>query len=172
MAVSMLKIRRPLGRLIFNNMGIAMPGKTVFLIETPPWCYGNIRGTELLWEKGDVSAALGERTAMLGLLLFERRAMPEPLLFGGPMISTSGWGVNGRRAARAVTSWMMGHSGVREPLPLIGVWSCIGLSRGLGWLILDPQPRVLCSRACAGFLVGRSIDSTEWWHVCDGEVRH
>ena len=30
---SMLKIRRPLGRLIFN-MGIAIPGKTVFLIET------------------------------------------------------------------------------------------------------------------------------------------
>ena len=31
----MLKIRRPLGRLIFN-MGIAKPGKTVFLIETAP----------------------------------------------------------------------------------------------------------------------------------------
>ena len=35
----MLKIRRPLGRLIFN-MGIAIPGKTVFLIETAPRsCY-------------------------------------------------------------------------------------------------------------------------------------
>ena len=33
MAISMLKIRRPLGRLIFN-MGIAISGKTVFLIET------------------------------------------------------------------------------------------------------------------------------------------
>ena len=33
-----LKIRRPLGRLIFN-MGIAIPGKTVFLIETAPWLY-------------------------------------------------------------------------------------------------------------------------------------
>ena len=31
----MLKIRRPLGRLIVN-MGIAIPGKTVFLIETAP----------------------------------------------------------------------------------------------------------------------------------------
>ena len=31
----MLKIRRPLGRLIFN-MGITIPGKTVFLIETAP----------------------------------------------------------------------------------------------------------------------------------------
>ena len=31
----MLKIRRPLGRLIFN-MGIAIPGKTVFLIEMAP----------------------------------------------------------------------------------------------------------------------------------------
>ena len=29
MAISMLKIRRPLGRLIFN-MGIAIPGKTVY----------------------------------------------------------------------------------------------------------------------------------------------
>ena len=35
MAISMLKIRRPLGRLIFN-MGIAIPDKTVFLIETAP----------------------------------------------------------------------------------------------------------------------------------------
>ena len=35
MAISMLKIRRPLGRLIFN-VGIAIPGKTVFLIETAP----------------------------------------------------------------------------------------------------------------------------------------
>ena len=34
----MLKIRRPLGRLIFN-MGIAIPGKTVFLIETAPRCF-------------------------------------------------------------------------------------------------------------------------------------
>ena len=39
----MLKIRRPLERLIFN-MGIAIPGKTVFLIETAPcsqlwWSY-------------------------------------------------------------------------------------------------------------------------------------
>ena len=39
MAISMLKIRRPLGRLIFN-MGIAIPGKTVFLIETAPWFQG------------------------------------------------------------------------------------------------------------------------------------
>ena len=38
MAISMLKIRRPLGRLIFN-MGIAIPGKTVFLIETAPWAH-------------------------------------------------------------------------------------------------------------------------------------
>ena len=40
MAISMLKIRRPLGRLIFN-MGIAIPGKTVFLIETAPWFFTN-----------------------------------------------------------------------------------------------------------------------------------
>ena len=36
MVISMLKIRRSLGRLIFN-MGITIPGKTVFLIETAPW---------------------------------------------------------------------------------------------------------------------------------------
>ena len=41
MAISMLKIRRPLGRLIFN-MGIAIPGKTVFLIETAPWFLGTV----------------------------------------------------------------------------------------------------------------------------------
>ena len=35
MAIPMLKIRRPNGRLIFN-MEIAIPGKTVFLIETAP----------------------------------------------------------------------------------------------------------------------------------------
>ena len=35
MVISMLKIRRSLGRLIFN-MGIAIPGKTVFPIETAP----------------------------------------------------------------------------------------------------------------------------------------
>ena len=38
----MLKIRRPLGRLIFN-MGIAIPGKTVFLIETAPCLIEKIR---------------------------------------------------------------------------------------------------------------------------------
>ena len=38
----MLKIRRPLGRLIFN-MGIAIPGKTVFLIETAPCCGEDFR---------------------------------------------------------------------------------------------------------------------------------
>ena len=38
----MLKIRRPLGRLIFN-MGIAIPGKAVFLIETAPWVRLNIK---------------------------------------------------------------------------------------------------------------------------------
>ena len=46
MAISMLKIRRPLGRLIFN-MGIAIPGKTVFLIETAPWWHQAITWTNL-----------------------------------------------------------------------------------------------------------------------------
>ena len=58
MAISMLKIRRPLGRLIFN-MGIAIPGKTVFLIETAPWfphthviVYAGSRGP-VFHKKGD-----------------------------------------------------------------------------------------------------------------------
>ena len=42
----MLKIRRPLGRLIFN-MGIAIPGKTVFLIETAPWAFIRFRGLQI-----------------------------------------------------------------------------------------------------------------------------
>ena len=49
MAISMLKIRRPLGRLIFN-MGIAIPGKTVFLIETAPWSSGGMTD-DLSWAK-------------------------------------------------------------------------------------------------------------------------
>ena len=44
----MLKIRRPLGRLIFN-MGIAIPGKTVFLIETAPSTSGAMRYCNRLW---------------------------------------------------------------------------------------------------------------------------
>ena len=58
MAISMLKIRRPLGRLIFN-MGIAIPGKTVFLIETAPssliccaHIYVSIGMIEVTWSKG------------------------------------------------------------------------------------------------------------------------
>ena len=42
----MLKIRRPLGRLIFN-MGIAIPGKTVFLIETAPRSLQKIHPTTM-----------------------------------------------------------------------------------------------------------------------------
>ena len=47
----MLKIRRPLGRLIFN-MGIAIPGKTVFLIETAPWKehYQRLSDVEFHWD--------------------------------------------------------------------------------------------------------------------------
>ena len=41
----MLKIRRPPGRLIFN-MWIAIPGKTVFLIETAPCALSIIRNLQ------------------------------------------------------------------------------------------------------------------------------
>ena len=40
MAFSMLKIRRPLGRLIFN-MGIAIPGKPSFLLRRPPGLFSH-----------------------------------------------------------------------------------------------------------------------------------
>ena len=43
-------LRRPLGRLIFN-MGIAIPGKTVFLIETAPWCLVNTEVWGLSWRQ-------------------------------------------------------------------------------------------------------------------------
>ena len=47
----MLKIRRPLGRLIFN-MGIAIPGKTVFLIETAPWSHRRMTTCSLsIWNQ-------------------------------------------------------------------------------------------------------------------------
>ena len=51
----MLKIRRPLGRLIFN-MGIAIPGKTVFLIETAPGS-GIVRFTDLKQRNAWLSGA-------------------------------------------------------------------------------------------------------------------
>ena len=47
MVISMLKIRRPLGRLIFN-MGIAIPGKTIFLIETAPRCLFTLMAAQKL----------------------------------------------------------------------------------------------------------------------------
>ena len=60
MAISMLKIRRPLGRLIFN-MGIAIPGKTVFLIETAPRAvYGLIARILLQHQSNKVQMKDGE----------------------------------------------------------------------------------------------------------------
>ena len=53
MAISMLKIRRPLGRLIFN-MGIAIPGKTVFLIETAPWRQLRLLSFDIIMNKMNV----------------------------------------------------------------------------------------------------------------------
>ena len=59
----MLKIRRPLGRLIFN-MGIAIPGKTVFLIETAPWTlyyYWDMTPSPDIWPVG---AQLSSKAAL------------------------------------------------------------------------------------------------------------
>ena len=63
MAISMLKIRRPLGRLIFN-MGIAIPGKTVFLIETAPrlWlCTCLLLLTLMLWHRQVIFKSKGDK---------------------------------------------------------------------------------------------------------------
>ena len=57
MAISMLKIRRPLGRLIFN-MGIAIPGKTVFLIETAPSRLNVLENSIILMSIGMAHSAL------------------------------------------------------------------------------------------------------------------
>ena len=48
----MLKIRRPLGRLIFN-MGITIPGKTVFLIETAP-CFWHNTAHSMIGHPNDI----------------------------------------------------------------------------------------------------------------------
>ena len=58
MAISMLKIRRPLGRLIFN-MGITIPGKTIFLIEMAPClsCMANLTTVNDLPIKGARASA-------------------------------------------------------------------------------------------------------------------
>ena len=53
----MLKIRRPLGRLIFN-MGITIPCKTVFLIETALWTCSSLslqmsQHLSVLWTSAD-----------------------------------------------------------------------------------------------------------------------
>ena len=57
----MLKIRRPLGRLIFN-MGIAIPGKTVFLIETAPWMLS------ILWPKNFINLSFHRTYCMPGFM--------------------------------------------------------------------------------------------------------
>ena len=61
---------------------------------------------------------------------------------GAPKMSTVGCRATGGSAARVVTSWMMGLSGVREPLPLIGVWPSTGLSRG--FMVADPRSLTTC----------------------------
>ena len=65
MAISMLKIRRPLGRLIFN-MGIAIPGKIVFLIETPPQGFDVFSyQSEQSIEQADMSSVIWDSTTLI-----------------------------------------------------------------------------------------------------------
>ena len=71
MAISMLKIRRPLGRLIFN-MGIAIPGKTVFFIETAP---SSSEFQKRICETRHMGESLRWGTTQLGLLRALQRAI-------------------------------------------------------------------------------------------------
>ena len=57
----MLKIRRPLGRLIFN-MGIAIPGKTVFLIETTPWVWALSYSLYIQWNLHNETREVSPKT--------------------------------------------------------------------------------------------------------------
>ena len=63
----MLKIRRPLGRLIFN-MGIAIPGKTVFLNETAPWWRMNIWMNQVTIVTGDTGRLFGSKPLIESIL--------------------------------------------------------------------------------------------------------
>ena len=64
----MLKIRRPLGRLIFN-MGIAIPGKTVFLIETAPRKWLCLETTAIQSLKNVAPNALSFEVEVLSLII-------------------------------------------------------------------------------------------------------
>ena len=79
MAISMLKIRQPLGRLIFN-MGIAIPGKTVFLIETAPRIPDNsydLNAISLIQQYMNHSASLSySAQSISGMLMTWQRKEP------------------------------------------------------------------------------------------------
>ena len=69
----MLKIRRPLGRLIFN-MGIAIPGKTVFLIETAPWL-----SKRALWNNNAHAVNVNTNSRWMTAPLIRPQVYPYPL---------------------------------------------------------------------------------------------
>ena len=79
----MLKIRRPLGRLIFN-MGIAIPGKTVFLIETAPWwLFPRIYCLNLWVKEGSHPRSWKARTYILQTHLPNTKVNVDPWCPGG-----------------------------------------------------------------------------------------
>ena len=71
----MLKIRRPLGRLIFN-MGIAIPGKIVFLIETAPCSFSGCIGKLLCWLRVLLKHGAEKNPATLWLQISSKRTAP------------------------------------------------------------------------------------------------
>ena len=90
MAISMLKIRRPLGRLIFN-MGIAIPGKTVFLIETAPWSCWTINAgiNSLRHGEAYMRQCIGSSLVQVMVCrLFGHKPLPEPHVANWTNLST------------------------------------------------------------------------------------
>ena len=69
MAISMLKIRRPLGRLIFN-MGIAISGKTVFLIETAPWAQSLVEHHRKVHFRIEAKSNMVERAMLFPVAIY------------------------------------------------------------------------------------------------------
>ena len=90
----MLKIRRPLGRLIFN-MGIAIPGKTVFLIETAPctfpWLYTKLASNWIQWQYVNIPAEHLLQNHFTSLTHWGRDKMDAILLLKCIFLSESVW---------------------------------------------------------------------------------
>ena len=136
MAISMLKIRRPLGRLIFN-MGIAIPGKTVFLIETAPWILSQHKRVFLIifkssalldtgvikWKHFRLTGPLwGEYTAVTVRFLSQRPVARIFDVFFDLLKQTIFYWTNGWAGDLTISRWF--------DTPLRSLWRCCNVARG------------------------------------------